>query len=69
MTTPLSCWAPHTGCGRTGVARTGLRPFHDARTEADRLVRGALDAQAYATAFEQGANVEDPFGLALNGCW
>lgn len=52
----------------TGVALTGLRPFHDAHTEADRLVRRTLNAQAYATAFEQGAHTQNAIQLALNGC-
>lgn len=51
----------------TGVTLAGLRPFHDAHTEADRLVRHTLDAHTYATAFEQGANTEDTIRLALNG--
>ncbi|MER5320146.1 BTAD domain-containing putative transcriptional regulator [Streptosporangium roseum] len=48
----------------TGVALTGLRPFHDAHAEADRLVRRALGEQAYATAFERGARTEDVIDLA-----
>lgn len=48
----------------TGVALIGLRPFHDAHAEADRLVRNALGARAYATAFERGASASDVIGLA-----
>lgn len=51
----------------TGVALTGLRPFHDAHTETDRLISRALDARAYATAFEQNARPEDAIRLALSG--
>lgn len=45
----------------------GLRPFHDAHTEADRLVRRMLGARSYTTAFEQGTHSEDVIQLALNG--
>ncbi len=61
--------AAHRLRQRTGVAIAGLRPFHDAHTEADRLVRHTLDAQTYATAFEQGANTQAVIQLALNGRW
>jgi hypothetical protein len=51
----------------TGVTLTGLRPFHDAHAEADRVVRHTLGARAYATAFDVGACAEDAIGLALDG--
>ncbi|MGH3875065.1 MAG: hypothetical protein ACRDSR_26810 [Pseudonocardiaceae bacterium] len=59
--------AAHTLRQRTGVALDGLRPLHDAHTAADRSVRHMLDAQAYATAFEHGAETEDGIRLALDG--
>jgi hypothetical protein len=49
----------------TGVALTGLRPFHDAHTEAERLVRCTLGERAYTAAFAQGAGTRDPMRLAL----
>ncbi|GLW05273.1 SARP family transcriptional regulator [Microtetraspora sp. NBRC 13810] len=40
-------------------------PFHRAHLDADGLVRKALGAEAYATAFKQGAGADDPIALAL----
>ncbi|MGW2171866.1 BTAD domain-containing putative transcriptional regulator [Streptomyces sp. NPDC001705] len=48
----------------TGVALTGLRPFHDAHTAAERGVRAALSAQEYAEAWAYGASKNSvPFAL------
>ncbi|MFI1031303.1 AfsR/SARP family transcriptional regulator [Streptomyces sp. NPDC020951] len=51
----------------TGVALTGLRPFHDVHIEAERLVRRALGERAYTAAFAEGAGTRDPIRLALGG--
>ncbi|MFE2280045.1 BTAD domain-containing putative transcriptional regulator [Streptomyces sp. NPDC059454] len=48
----------------TGVALTGLRPFHDAHVAAERRVRAALSAQEYAQAWAYGAS-ENSVLLAL----
>ncbi|XVV38930.1 hypothetical protein ACQPXT_38085 [Streptomyces sp. CA-100214] len=48
----------------TGVALTGLRPFHDAHTAAERGVRAALSAPEYAEAWAYGASKNSvPFAL------
>ncbi|MEU2853285.1 BTAD domain-containing putative transcriptional regulator [Streptomyces syringium] len=49
-----------------GVALAGLRPLHDAHVEAERVIRGALDARVYAAAFAEGAAARDAVGLALD---
>ncbi|WP_434974914.1 BTAD domain-containing putative transcriptional regulator [Streptosporangium saharense] len=41
-----------------GVGLIALRPFHEMHTKAVRLVRGNLDAHAYAAALERGARTE-----------
>ncbi|MER6829709.1 BTAD domain-containing putative transcriptional regulator [Streptosporangium sp. NPDC000563] len=48
----------------TGVALIGLRPFHDAHAEAERLMKNALGACGYSLAFERGARNTDVIGLA-----
>ncbi|MFL9658208.1 BTAD domain-containing putative transcriptional regulator [Streptomyces sp. PB17] len=48
----------------TGVALTGLRPFHDAHAAAERRVRAALTTQEYARARAYGA-AENSVLLAL----
>ncbi|MGC0385801.1 BTAD domain-containing putative transcriptional regulator [Streptomyces sp. SAI-129] len=48
----------------TGVALTGLRPFHDAHVAAERRVRAALSTQEYAQARAYGA-AENSVLLAL----
>jgi hypothetical protein len=50
-----------------GFPPARARPFQDAHAEADRLIRRSLGEQVYATAYEQGANNEDPIQLVLNG--
>ncbi|MFD9710188.1 BTAD domain-containing putative transcriptional regulator [Streptomyces sp. NPDC060006] len=49
----------------TGVALTGLRPFHDAHTEVERSVRRTLGEQTYTAAFTEGAETQDTMRLAL----
>ncbi|WP_413760784.1 BTAD domain-containing putative transcriptional regulator [Streptomyces sp. MMBL 11-3] len=49
----------------TGVALTGLRPFHEAHLDTERRVRTALGAEAYATARARGASTADGLRLAL----
>jgi len=47
-----------------GVTLIGLRPFHEAHTEAERLLKNALGACGYSMAFERGARNTDVIGLA-----
>ncbi|WP_431992208.1 AfsR/SARP family transcriptional regulator [Streptomyces albogriseolus] len=56
--------AAHRLRQETGVALTGLRPFHDAHVAAERRVRAALSAQEYAQAWAYGAS-ENSVLLAL----
>lgn len=51
----------------TGVALTGLRPFHEAHTEVEHLVRRTLGERAFAAAFAEGAATRDAMRLALGG--
>ncbi|WP_231509530.1 BTAD domain-containing putative transcriptional regulator [Streptosporangium roseum] len=43
----------------TGVGLIGLRPFHDAHTEAVALARRALGAEEYESAYERGSRAGD----------
>ncbi|MFI8092080.1 BTAD domain-containing putative transcriptional regulator [Streptomyces sp. NPDC086080] len=49
----------------TGVALTGLRPFHEAHLLVEGRVRASLDADAYEAAWSRGASAEDGLRLAL----
>ncbi|MFI1256221.1 hypothetical protein ACH4U6_20940 [Streptomyces netropsis] len=49
-----------------GVSLAGLLPLHDRHVEAERLVRGALDARFYAAAFAEGSAARDAVRLALD---
>lgn len=49
----------------TGVAMTGLRPFHDARTEAERVIANVLTPEARAAAWKRGSTTPDGVALAL----
>ncbi|MET9395320.1 BTAD domain-containing putative transcriptional regulator [Streptomyces sp. NPDC006624] len=48
----------------TGVALTGLRPFHEAHIATVTRVRASLDAQQYTAAWSRGATAEDALRLA-----
>ncbi|MEU1003103.1 BTAD domain-containing putative transcriptional regulator [Streptomyces tibetensis] len=49
----------------TGVALTGLRPFHEAHRTAEERVRGSLSSEEYTAAWSRGALAED----ALRQAW
>nr|WP_104782508.1 ATP-binding protein [Streptomyces tibetensis] len=49
----------------TGVALTGLRPFHEAHRTAEGRVRGSLGSAEYTAAWSRGALAED----ALRQAW
>ncbi|MER7479142.1 hypothetical protein ABTX60_16110 [Streptomyces sp. NPDC126510] len=49
----------------TGVALTGLRPFHEAHRAAERRVRASLEPEEYEAAWSRGASAED----ALRQAW
>ncbi|MFI0405885.1 BTAD domain-containing putative transcriptional regulator [Actinomadura sp. 3N508] len=49
----------------TGAALAGLKPFHVQHVRATNRVRECLEPQAYADAWECGANAEDGVALAL----
>ncbi|WP_221361149.1 BTAD domain-containing putative transcriptional regulator [Streptomyces beigongshangae] len=49
----------------TGVALTGLRPFHEAHIDTERRVRAALGAEEYTAAWSRGASTADGLRLAL----
>ena len=49
----------------TGAALTGLEPFHVQHTRAKNRAREHLEAEAYAEAWQSGADAEDGVALAL----
>ncbi|HSA53588.1 MAG TPA: BTAD domain-containing putative transcriptional regulator, partial [Yinghuangia sp.] len=50
----------------TGVALTGLRPFHHLHLGTERVVRQRLEPQAYAKAWQRGATADDAVALAVD---
>jgi len=49
-----------------GVTLDGMGPYHESHTQAEDLIRRAIDDHAYTAAFDLGFHTNDPIGLALD---